>query len=92
MIGKTHNVNMALANTEYNFKVPANTKYLLIKTRQGLADLKMAYEAGKSGSVYITVPATSTKTMTGSDVQTMSDIILYFQSTSPDVVEIETWQ
>jgi hypothetical protein len=91
MTGKAHNVTMASANTEYSFKVPSNTKHLIIKGRSGLADIKMAYDVGKSGTEYITIPATSTKTMVGTERETMSDIILYFQSTITDVVEIETW-
>lgn len=92
MVGKTFNVDIAVIDTEYSFKVPANTKYLLIKGRSGRVDLKMAYEEGKSGTEYITIPKTSTKTMTGSSTSTMSDIILYFQATSTEIVEIETWQ
>jgi hypothetical protein len=83
---------MAIANTEYSFKVPSNTKYVLIKTRQGLDDLKLAYDQGMSGISYITVYATSTKTITGTDNSSMSDVILYFQSATPDVVEIEVGQ
>lgn len=92
MIGQTFNVNIAVPDTEYSFKVPSNTKYLLIKGRSGLVDIKMAYTEGESGTSYITIPASSTKTMTGTDRETMSDIILYFQATSTEVVEIETWQ
>jgi hypothetical protein len=92
MVGQTFNVNIAVPDTEYSFKVPANTKYLLVKARALDVDLKMAYESGKSGSEYITIPASSTKTMTGSSNSTMSDVILYFQATETAVVEIETWQ
>lgn len=92
MILTTYNVNMAVANTEYSFRVPSNTKYVLIKTRSGADLLKLSYDEGTSGTSYITIPATSTKTIVGTDNSTMSDIILYFQSPTPDIVEIETGQ
>ena len=92
MVGKVYNIDMAIADTEYSFHIPANAKYVLIKGRSGLSDIKLAYQAGQSGVAYITIPATSTKTMTGTDLSTMSDIVLYFQSSIPDVVEIEAWQ
>jgi hypothetical protein len=92
MVAKTFNVNIVSPNTEYSFKVPANTKYLLVKSRSLDVDLKMAYEEGKSGTEYITIPGSSTKTITGASTSTLSDIILYFQATETAVVEIETWQ
>ena len=92
MRGQTFNVNIAIPDTEYSFQVPSNTKYLLIKGRSGLVDIKMAYSEGQSGAAYITIPASSTKTMTGTDKETMSDVILYFQASDTEVVEIETWQ
>jgi hypothetical protein len=92
MTVQTFNVDMTLANTEYSQKVPSNTKYLLIRTRNGLDDLKLSHVQGQSGSVYMTIPATSTKTIVGSPQSSLSDLILYFQSATPDMVEIETWQ
>lgn len=88
----TYNVDMVLANTEYYFKVPSNTKYVLIKTRTGADVLKFSYDQGTSGSTYMTIPAGSTKTTVGTDNSSMSDVIIYFQSPTPDVVEIETGQ
>lgn len=92
MILRTYNVTMVDADTEYYFKVPSNTKYVLIKTRTGADILKLSYDEGTSGTSYITIPATSTKTIVGTDNSTMSDVIIYFQSPTPDVVEIETGQ
>ena len=92
MILTTYNVNMAVANTEYSFKVPSNTKYVLIKTRTGTDLLKFSYEQGTSGTVYMTIPAGSTKTTVGTDNSSMSDVIIYFQSPTSDIVEIETGQ
>ena len=92
MVAKVYNLTLTNPNTEYSFNVPSNTKYILIKGRSGEVDIKMSYDVGTSGTSYITIPATSTKTIVGSDKETMSDIILYFQATATDVVEIETWQ
>jgi hypothetical protein len=92
MVGQTFNVNIAVPDTEYSFKVPANTKYLLIKARDLNVDLKLAFTEGLSGTTYITIHAGSTKTMTGVTSSTMSDVILYFQANSTTVVEIETWR
>lgn len=92
MILRTYNVNMVVANTEYSFNVPSNTKYVLIKSRTGVDIIKLSYNEGTSGSVYITIPATSTKTIVGTDNSSLSDVILYFQSPTPDVVEIEIGQ
>lgn len=87
------NVNMSSANTEYSLVLPGNTKRVLIKTRTGADDLKLGYAPNTSGTVYITIPATSTKVMDGEELRNcLSELTLYFQSPTPDIVEIETWQ
>ncbi len=90
MTGTVYNITIT-ADTEEQFVIPSNAKYILLKTRNALAPLKLAYAEGESGSNYITIPSGATKTMSGSVLSSMNDAKLYFQSTVGDVVEIESW-
>ena len=84
-----YNKTMTLANTEYSQALSADCKKVLIKERSGGSDVKLAYAVGTSGSVYITVPASSSKSLEGIQLRGLT---LYFQC--PDagkVLEIEEW-
>lgn len=85
-------VNLALtdADTEYSYAVPAETKKMLIKSRN-TGDIKLAYVSGESGTTYITIPAgTSGKWIQGVN---FFDLTLYMQSpVGSDVAEIEIYQ
>jgi hypothetical protein len=71
-----YNVNAALANTEYSQALSADTKWLLIRSRQN-ATLKLALVAGQSGTNYISIPTGSSLTL---DKMNLSSATLYFQS------------
>jgi hypothetical protein len=84
--------NVAITpNTEASKAMPSNTKRILIKTRTGADDLKIAYTATESGTEYITIPAGATKVFEETPNQSLSDLVLYFQSPTADTVEIEVW-
>lgn len=84
-----YNKTLTVADTEYSQVLPVGTRKVLIKERTGAADVKLAYVSGESGTVYITIPAGSSKYLEG---VYLSDIILYMQSpTAGVVVEIEVW-
>jgi hypothetical protein len=82
-----YNVPMPTGATEYSICLPNDTKKILIKLREIGYDLQLAWNAGESGSNYVTVPAGSTKDISGVN---LSDKTLYFQcSEANQVAEIE---
>lgn len=84
------NTTMTVANTEYSYAVPANTKKVLIKERSGSSAVKLAYTSGQSGTTYITIPAGSTKYLEGA---WLTGITLYFQcADAGKVIETEIWK
>lgn len=83
------NVPMAAANTEYSYALPAGTKKFYIKLREALPHIKLAYNAGESGTTYVTVPAGN---FWSDDQLTTTAITLYFQSNvAGQVAEIVSW-
>lgn len=78
-------------NVESNVKIPGNTKRILIKTREGSDDLKLAYEQGQSAITYVNIPAGSTKVVDSTNQSSLSDVVLYFQSPTGQTVEVECW-
>jgi len=50
------NVSMPLANTEYGYNLPNNTKGFHLKLRSQNALLKLAFTSGESGTNYLTIP------------------------------------
>lgn len=82
-----YNVSAAVANTEYSQALTSGTKKFIIRVR-GDATLKLAFDAGQSGTNYITVR--------GGTVYVEDNInftgTLYFQTTkATQTVEILEW-
>jgi len=84
------NVSMTLADTEYSYSIPNGTSRFEIKLRALNALLKLAFESGKSGTEYITIPYGSS--YAENDVKG-GPITLYIQSpTAGMTLEIKTWK
>lgn len=82
------NIDLTVANTEYSYTLPANTKRFLIKLR-GQAFLKLAFGAGTSGTVFVTIPPNANYAETELLVPSLT---LFFQSpTSTQLAEIVSW-
>jgi len=80
-----YNVTMVAGNTEYSLAMPSNAKGFIIKTRTGADTLKLALKPTESGTNYITVPVGSTLELVEGY---LSGKTIYFQSATPDVVEV----
>lgn len=87
----TDTVSMAVANTEYNYTFPTNTKFFLIKLRDGVADLKLGYSVGSTaGTDYFTVPRGTFHSIDG--LSLTSSLTIYVASVvAAQVLEIEYW-
>jgi hypothetical protein len=72
---------LTLANTEYPIALPANTKRLMLRCRNQRSVLKIAYTAGQSGLVYITLPGGCNY----EDPNFYTACTLYVQSSDADV-------
>jgi len=80
------NISAPVANTEYSYVLPIDTKQVLIQARLG--KLKLAFISGDSGTTYITVNYGCNFMI--ENIKTNSTI--YFQSNKAlDVIEINTW-
>lgn len=84
------NVAMLLANTEYSYVLPANSKRFLILLRTpSVAKLKLAYASGDSGILYVTV---NPGCHYGEGEILAPSLTLYFQATLPgQVAEVVSW-
>lgn len=83
------NINIPNANTEQSYIILAGTKRISAKLR-GVAELKIAYNSGTSGSTYLTIPP-GTEYLEDKFILT-SNITLYFQTTKNNqVLEVITW-
>lgn len=82
------NETAALANTEYSYAFPANTRKFSIKAR-GNAKIKLAFTSGQSGTDFITI-------FPGSKYEEIelkiTGVTAYFQTNKVgEVVEILSW-
>lgn len=81
------NGTLTLANTEYGIELPLNVHKFILKART-LANLKISFSAGTSGSEYFSIPSGNSYSEDG--VRTNNYI--YIQSpTAGTVVEIIAW-
>lgn len=82
------NIVATLANTEYSFLLPNNTKQFLIKSR-GIGKLQFSFVSGTTGSNYITIfPGASYK----EKELLLTPTFIYFQnSKAGETVEILSW-
>lgn len=77
-----------LANTEYSYAFPSNTKRIVIRAR-GNAKLQLAFAAGQSGTLYYTVAPGSSYEEIGLNVASLT---VYFTSNKAgEVIEILSW-
>jgi len=83
------NVAMPLANTEYSFAIPVNTKRITFITRKD-SILQYSFAAGQSGTIYKTsYPGFEAEF---SNLDTSAGHVLYFRSNKPDnTLEIVYW-
>lgn len=80
-------VSIVLANTEYSYALPTNTKKYTIRLL-GSQQLKVAFQAGQSGTDYIPLPANG---IHWEDGLSLTGISLYFQSPSSSQLAIITY-
>jgi len=79
-----YNLNIILADTEYQQALPANTKTFILRSRNK-AQLKLAYVLGGTNTTYLTIPVGSSF----EDSQFYTGQTIYVQSTKPgDIIEI----
>lgn len=79
-------VSIVSANTEYSYALPTNTKKYTIRL-QDMAQLKVAFQVGQSGTDYIPLPSNG---IHWEDNLSLTGISLYFQSPSPTQLAIIT--
>lgn len=83
------NVPMAVANTEYSYTLPNNTKKFLFRMRVS-SICKLAYISGNSGLIYVTL---NPNTVYYKENLDLSGVTIYFQSSvGSQTAEIETGQ
>jgi hypothetical protein len=83
------NVSMPVAATEYSYALPADTKKFYIKLRDPLAEIKLSYTAGASGTTYVTVERGN---WYGEEDLSIGMVTLYFQSSvASQTLEIVSW-
>ena len=86
--GKVYNVPLPLKNTEYAYTLPSGVREFTIRSRSGLK-VQLAFEAGKSGTEFLSVNSTWTE----QNVDPSDTTTLYMRGAkSGDVVEILTWK
>jgi hypothetical protein len=82
------NFAMPLANTEYGFTFPVNTRrYTLVNRTNGM--IKYSFIPGDSGIIYRTIPPGTASIQTN---LSKPSITIYLQSPSSNqILEIESW-
>jgi hypothetical protein len=82
------NITATLANTEYSYAFPVNTKKFSLQTR-GMAKIQLAFIASQTNINYLTI---SPGVRYGEDGLTLSSTTVYFRLSKPgEVVEILSW-
>jgi hypothetical protein len=83
-----YNQTLAIANYEYSQQLPRNTRKFQVKPRQNDREIKLAFNPGESGTVYVTVPPGGY----WHDAVGMPYQVIYFQTeTEGTIIEIEAW-
>jgi|CXWL01.1.fsa_nt_gi hypothetical protein len=84
------NTTLTLANTEYEYAIPAGTRKIMLSARNAGGDIKFAFTTGLSGTTYMTILAGGTWSVDGVYLRGQS---LFMQSpTAGVVVEALTFQ
>lgn len=87
--GTVANLTLTSANTEYSYALPQGTAAVTVKSRT-VADFKMSFTSGASGSTYFTVPAGSAYYET--EVSSFGNTLYIQSANAGQVVEIVTWK
>jgi hypothetical protein len=82
------NITTVLANTEYSYTFPINTKKFKIRAR-GNAKLQLAYTLGQTITNYITIVAGNTHEESGLSVTSLT--AYFISNKAGEVVEISSW-
>jgi hypothetical protein len=81
------NINSVLANTEYNYTFPTNTKKFKFKAR-GNSKIQFSFVTGQTDKQYITIHPGGIYEETGLG----SNVTIYFQtSKANEIIEILSW-
>jgi hypothetical protein len=84
------NISAPIANTEYSYTIPTNSKKILIRVRDGLAKMRLAFVLGDTTIKYISMSMGAI--FTEDNMKTSPGFTVYFQTSKPDqVVEILSW-
>lgn len=84
------NFDASLANNEYSYTLPANSKKFCIRARGFEARVQLAYESGESDTNYFTVQRGCSYIENSVIIE--SGLTIYFQVDKPNtVVEILSW-
>lgn len=76
------NVTLTLANTEYPLTIPSGTRKFSLKTRDANHVVKFSFEAGTSGTTYVTLDGITYN----EDMVLVREVTLYCQSATAGVV------
>jgi hypothetical protein len=84
------NLNIASAATEYSYVFPSNTARFLMRVRGGGSLMRVAYQAGGTGTSWLTVQKGCW--YSEGDVTVSAGFAVYVQCDQPaQVVEIVSW-
>jgi len=90
--GHIENVAMTLANTEYSYTLPVHTRIFSLRLRDPDNAFKVSFEAGTSGTEYVTVPGGAEIYQNSMYTVDHTPVTLYFQCTvAGQVAEIVYW-
>lgn len=82
------NTVTVLANTEYSYAFPVDTKRFIIKAR-GNAKLQVAYATGQTNTTFLTIPPGATYSET--ELKLPSNTIYFESNKAGETVEITSW-
>ena len=84
------NINVAVADSEFSYTFPAQTKKFAIKVRDGKADLRLSYGVGETTTKYVKIRRGNSHSVDAIDPE--DPFTIYLQSSKTGViVEIESW-
>lgn len=81
-----YNVNVLISGVEQSLVLPVSVNGYMIRTR-GAAKLQLSHVSGESGAKFFTIPSRASY----SDEHKYNNLILYFQCSSVDIVEVIVW-
>lgn len=82
------NLSALLANTEYSYAIPSNTRKIQVKVR-GLATVQFSFTVNESNTTFITIP---TGTVYTDDNLDLTGKTLYLRTNkASQIIEILSW-